>query len=92
MKFRLYAFQKDVMKSRNRELVGLFDSGLGIHHAGMLRSDRGLTERLFSDGLLKVKCFQLLFLYCSFLNLNSVHLMYKMCFRCLSARQLWHGE
>ncbi|KMS97778.1 hypothetical protein BVRB_5g123420 [Beta vulgaris subsp. vulgaris] len=46
--------KKDVMKSRNKELVGLFDYGLGIHHAGMLRSDRGLTERLFSDGLLKV--------------------------------------
>ncbi|CAO2818508.1 unnamed protein product [Amaranthus hypochondriacus] len=46
--------RKEVMKSRNKELVGLFDYGFGIHHAGMLRSDRGLTERLFSDGLLKV--------------------------------------
>lgn len=24
-------------KSRNKELVELFDSGVGIHHAGMLR-------------------------------------------------------
>ncbi|KAF3773729.1 putative helicase [Nymphaea thermarum] len=46
--------QKEVQKSRNRELVELFDSGFGIHHAGMLRADRSLTERLFSDGLLKV--------------------------------------
>ena len=46
--------QKEVNKSRNRELVQLFDFGVGIHHAGMLRSDRNLTERLFSDGLLKV--------------------------------------
>lgn len=46
--------KKEVMKSRNRELVGLFDNGIGIHHAGMLRADRGLTERLFSDGLLQV--------------------------------------
>eukprot|EP00897_Mesotaenium_endlicherianum_P001872 jgi/Mesen1/1712/ME000138S00568 len=46
--------KKDVAKSRNRELAELFDSGLGIHHAGMLRSDRTLTERLFSEGLLKV--------------------------------------
>nr|CAD1837931.1 unnamed protein product [Ananas comosus var. bracteatus] len=46
--------KKEVSKSRNRELVELFESGFGIHHAGMLRSDRGLTERLFSDGLLKV--------------------------------------
>ncbi|XP_021733961.1 DExH-box ATP-dependent RNA helicase DExH14-like isoform X1 [Chenopodium quinoa] len=51
---QFHLIKKEVMKSRNRELVGLFDSGLGIHHAGMLRSDRGLTERLFSDGLLKV--------------------------------------
>ncbi|XAR63795.1 DNA helicase [Bertholletia excelsa] len=46
--------KKEVSKSRNKELVQLFDHGIGIHHAGMLRSDRGLTERLFSDGLLKV--------------------------------------
>ncbi|GMH17017.1 hypothetical protein Nepgr_018858 [Nepenthes gracilis] len=46
--------KKEVMKSRNKELVGLFDYGVGVHHAGMLRADRGLTERLFSDGLLKV--------------------------------------
>ncbi|KAJ7978726.1 DExH-box ATP-dependent RNA helicase [Quillaja saponaria] len=46
--------KKDVLKSRNKDLVELFESGLGVHHAGMLRADRGLTERLFSDGLLKV--------------------------------------
>lgn len=46
--------KKEVNKSRNRELVELFEFGLGIHHAGMLRTDRRLTERLFSDGLLKV--------------------------------------
>ncbi|RVW85570.1 DExH-box ATP-dependent RNA helicase DExH14 [Vitis vinifera] len=44
----------EVMKSRNKDLVEYFGSGVGIHHAGMLRADRGLTERLFSDGLLKV--------------------------------------
>jgi hypothetical protein len=26
-----------------------------MHHAGMLRSDRNLTERLFSDGFIKVR-------------------------------------
>jgi activating signal cointegrator complex subunit 3 len=26
---------------------------MGLHHAGMLRSDRNLTERLFADGLIK---------------------------------------
>ncbi|KAL0357444.1 UNVERIFIED_CONTAM: DExH-box ATP-dependent RNA helicase DExH14 [Sesamum calycinum] len=45
---------KEVLKSRNKELVQLFEYAVGIHHAGMLRSDRGLTERLFSEGLLRV--------------------------------------
>ena len=29
---------------------------LGIHHAGMLRSDRNLVEKYFSQGLIKVLC------------------------------------
>ncbi|KAI5648293.1 hypothetical protein M9H77_34298 [Catharanthus roseus] len=45
---------KEVIKSRNKEVVQLFEHGIGIHHAGMLRADRGLTERLFSEGILKV--------------------------------------
>jgi hypothetical protein len=43
-------------RSRNRELVELYGHGLGIHHAGMLRADRTLTERCFSEGLIKVLC------------------------------------
>jgi superfamily II RNA helicase len=39
---------------RNREVSELFDHGFGIHHAGMLRADRSLTERNFSEGLIKV--------------------------------------
>lgn len=46
--------KREVVKSRNKDLVELFEYGIGVHHAGMLRTDRGLTERLFSDGLLKV--------------------------------------
>ncbi|XP_050224918.1 DExH-box ATP-dependent RNA helicase DExH14 isoform X1 [Mercurialis annua] len=46
--------KKDVVKSRNKDVVRLFEFAIGIHHAGMLRADRVLTERLFSDGLLKV--------------------------------------
>ena len=60
-RFSFYAFQKEVIKSRNKDLVQLFEFGMGIHHAGMLRSDRGLTERLFSEGLLKVDLFSLVF-------------------------------
>ncbi|KAL4422681.1 hypothetical protein ABPG75_008878 [Micractinium tetrahymenae] len=48
--------QKDVKKSRNKEISELFDSGLGIHHAGMLRSDRNLMEKAFAQGLIKVLC------------------------------------
>ncbi|CAI2176157.1 20276_t:CDS:10 [Funneliformis geosporum] len=48
--------KRDVMKSRNKELKELFQYGLGIHHAGMLRADRSMTERLFSEGFIKVLC------------------------------------
>ena len=51
----MFCMQKEVIKSRNKDLVELFEYGVGVHHAGMLRADRGLTERLFSDGLLKVE-------------------------------------
>lgn len=47
---------KITSKSRNKELSKLFASGLGIHHAGMLRSDRNLVEKNFSNGLTKVLC------------------------------------
>jgi activating signal cointegrator complex subunit 3 len=30
--------------------------GVGIHHAGMLRADRTLTEQLFQQGLIKILC------------------------------------
>ncbi|CAG8651394.1 1656_t:CDS:10, partial [Funneliformis mosseae] len=36
--------KRDVTKSRNKELKELFEYGLGIHHAGMLRADRSMTE------------------------------------------------
>lgn len=39
-----------------RELQELFPHGIGLHHAGMLRADRMLMERLFADGCLKVLC------------------------------------
>lgn len=45
---------KLMSKSRNHQLVELFQSGFGFHHAGMLRSDRSLVEKLFGDGVIKV--------------------------------------
>ncbi|KAI8066325.1 Sec63 Brl domain-containing protein [Gongronella butleri] len=49
-------YKKEVAKSKNKELKELFKYGFGIHHAGMLRSDRTLTERMFADGVLRVLC------------------------------------
>lgn len=47
---------KDMKGSRGRELRELVPKGIGIHHAGMARSDRNLMERLFANGVLKVLC------------------------------------
>ncbi|KXN71829.1 Sec63-domain-containing protein [Conidiobolus coronatus NRRL 28638] len=49
-------FALEVGKSRNAELKELYNKGMGIHHAGMLRSDRTLTERMFAAGAIKVLC------------------------------------
>jgi activating signal cointegrator complex subunit 3 len=43
-----------VSKSRNKELNQLFPRGFSMHHAGMLRSDRNIVEKYFSEGLIKV--------------------------------------
>ncbi|THH12262.1 hypothetical protein EW145_g150 [Phellinidium pouzarii] len=49
-------FRREVGESRNKELRQLFEHGFGIHHAGMLRSDRNIVERLFSERAIKVLC------------------------------------
>eukprot|EP00939_MAST-03C_sp_MAST-3C-sp1_P002064 g2064.t1 len=41
-------------RSKDRNVSDLFNSGLGCHHAGMLRTDRSLTETLFARGAIKV--------------------------------------
>lgn len=46
--------QQEVDKSRNADVKELFPNGFGIHHAGMLRADRGLTERMFAAGVVKI--------------------------------------
>lgn len=48
--------QRDMKSCKARELRELLPKGLGIHHAGMTRSDRNLMERLFAEGVLKVLC------------------------------------
>ena len=47
-------FRRNVGESRNKEMKMLFDSGFGIHHAGMLRSDRNMMERMFEARTIKV--------------------------------------
>jgi antiviral helicase SLH1 len=46
----------EVGRSKNKELREFFDNGISVHHAGMLRSDRTLAERLFASGHIKVLC------------------------------------
>uniref|UniRef100_A0A6Q2ZC08 Activating signal cointegrator 1 complex subunit 3 n=1 Tax=Esox lucius TaxID=8010 RepID=A0A6Q2ZC08_ESOLU len=48
--------EKSVQRSRNKQMKEMFPDGFGIHHAGMLRSDRSLMESMFSRGYLKVLC------------------------------------
>ncbi|XP_037940900.1 activating signal cointegrator 1 complex subunit 3 [Teleopsis dalmanni] len=45
---------REIQKSRNKQLVELFSNGFGIHHAGMLRSDRQMVEKYFAQGYIKV--------------------------------------
>ncbi|KAJ3352530.1 activating signal cointegrator 1 complex subunit [Entophlyctis luteolus] len=47
---------KEMAKSRNKELKELFGSGFGIHHAGMLRSDRNMVEKFFEKDFIRVLC------------------------------------
>lgn len=46
--------EKQIQRSRNKQMKMMFPEGFGIHHAGMLRADRSLMESMFSKGLLKV--------------------------------------
>lgn len=48
-------FRQRIGESRNKEMKELFDSGFGIHHAGMLRSDRNMMERMFEAKAIKVR-------------------------------------
>ncbi|KAJ7368153.1 Sec63 Brl domain-containing protein [Mycena albidolilacea] len=49
-------FRRNIGESRNKEMKQLFDGGFGIHHAGMLRSDRNMMERMFEARAIKVLC------------------------------------
>ena len=50
------SFKRDLQTSRNKEMKDLAGHGFGIHHAGMLRSDRNITEKMFASNVTKVLC------------------------------------
>lgn len=47
-------FEREMTKNKNKDSRELFVNGFGIHHAGMNRSDRNLTEKMFLGGAIKV--------------------------------------
>jgi antiviral helicase SLH1 len=47
--------RRQIGESRNKEMKELFDYGFGIHHAGMLRTDRNMMERMFEAKAIKVR-------------------------------------
>ncbi|CCF57836.1 hypothetical protein KAFR_0D01890 [Kazachstania africana CBS 2517] len=49
-------YSKQIAKNRDKDLKEIFQFGFGTHHAGMSRSDRNLTEKLFKEGAIKVLC------------------------------------
>ncbi|KIR59260.1 RNA helicase [Cryptococcus bacillisporus CA1873] len=49
-------YRAEISKSKNKEMKELFDAGFGIHHAGMLRTDRNMMEKMFGDGCINVLC------------------------------------
>ena len=50
------AAMRELRSTKAKDIRDLIPKGLGVHHAGMARSDRNLIERLFGDGLIKVLC------------------------------------
>ena len=51
-----WKFKREVTASSNQQIKDLFEFGFSIHHAGLLRKDRNLVEKLFSAGHIKILC------------------------------------
>lgn len=49
-------YSREMGKNHNKDMRELFQNGFGVHHAGMLRADRNLTEKMFASGAIKVLC------------------------------------
>ncbi|QLG72969.1 hypothetical protein HG535_0E00530 [Zygotorulaspora mrakii] len=50
------SFEKEMAKNRDKDLKEIFQFGFGVHHAGLARTDRNLTERMFKAGAINVLC------------------------------------
>ena len=50
------AYAKQMNKNRDKDLKEIFQYGFGVHHAGMARADRNLTEKLFKERAINVLC------------------------------------
>ncbi|KAL3084609.1 hypothetical protein niasHT_035608 [Heterodera trifolii] len=46
--------KKAMRNAQSQELQQLFQCGLGIHHAGLVRHDRHLMEKMFAEGAIRV--------------------------------------
>ncbi|SCW02100.1 LAFE_0E14180g1_1 [Lachancea fermentati] len=47
-------YTREMTHNKDKDIKELFQFGFGVHHAGMSRSDRNLTERMFKDGAINV--------------------------------------
>ncbi|KAI6206534.1 hypothetical protein M3Y94_00923100 [Aphelenchoides besseyi] len=47
---------KKVKNAKTRELVHLFEKGIGIHNAGLVRGDRLMMEQMFAEGHIRLMC------------------------------------
>jgi len=77
-------YRQKISESRNKEMKQLFDGGFGIHHAGMLRSDRNMMEKMFDSKAIKVS--EVIG------NISNIGLANHPFFRFFVVLQRWHGE
>ncbi|QPG74274.1 hypothetical protein FOA43_001599 [Brettanomyces nanus] len=49
-------FEREMGKNKNKDTRELYAGGFGVHHAGMMRADRNLTEKMFLAGAIRVLC------------------------------------
>ena len=52
----LKPFAPALAKCKHKELREAAEAGFGLHHAGMCRADRSLSERMFAAGAVRVLC------------------------------------